>query len=165
MAFNIEKYNKVKKELEQKANLLNRMEQEMKAEKRKEDAARKIKVGAELIRIVRENNIETLDFANDISLLVGALTNNLILKRIHDQREFLRVEGDKRLNEWKLKNNKKGARRMNNIRPNPNPKKEGTADMMNRLNFYDTSFACLHFLMIDFDNDMQEMKRKKIFTR
>ena len=50
---------------------------------------------------------------------------------------------------------------MNNIRPNPNPKKEGTADMMNRLNFYDTSFACLHFLMIDFDNDMQEMKRKR----
>ncbi|WP_139775847.1 hypothetical protein, partial [Salmonella enterica] len=46
MAFNIEKYNKVKKELEQKANLLNRMEQEMKAEKRKEDAARKIKVNA-----------------------------------------------------------------------------------------------------------------------
>lgn len=35
MAFNIEKYNKVKKELEQKANLLNRMEQEMKAEKGK----------------------------------------------------------------------------------------------------------------------------------
>ncbi|HBX4823586.1 TPA: hypothetical protein MIR58_26720 [Klebsiella pneumoniae] len=35
--------------------------------------------------------------------------------------------------------------------------------MMNRLNFYDTSFACLHFLMIDFDNDMQEMKRKKDF--
>ncbi|EBS0857839.1 hypothetical protein IH715_23600 [Escherichia coli] len=52
---------------------------------------------------------------------------------------------------------------MNNIRPNPNPRKEGTADMMNRLNFYDTSFACLHFLMIDFDNDMQEMKRKKDF--
>jgi hypothetical protein len=57
MAFNIEKYNKVKKELEQKANLLNRMEQEMKAEKRKK-MQRKIKVGAELIRIVRENNIE-----------------------------------------------------------------------------------------------------------
>ncbi|MHB0400873.1 hypothetical protein [Klebsiella pneumoniae] len=110
MAFNIEKYNKVKKELEQKANLLNRMEQEMKAEKRKEDAARKIKLGAELIRIVRENNIETLDFANDISLLVGALTNNLILKRIHDQRDFLRNEGDKRLNEWKLKNNKKRSK-------------------------------------------------------
>ncbi|ECZ0650540.1 hypothetical protein F7431_22935 [Salmonella enterica] len=52
---------------------------------------------------------------------------------------------------------------MNNLRPNPNPRKEGTADMMNRLNFYDTSFACLHFLMIDFDNDMQEMKRKKDF--
>ncbi|ECU7967351.1 hypothetical protein BEU43_23300 [Salmonella enterica subsp. enterica serovar Tallahassee] len=52
---------------------------------------------------------------------------------------------------------------MNNIRPNPNPQREGTADMMNRLNFYDTSFACLHFLMIDFDNDMQEMKRKKDF--
>ena len=34
MAFNIEKYNKVKKELEQKANLLNRMEKEMKAEKK-----------------------------------------------------------------------------------------------------------------------------------
>lgn len=34
MAFNIEKYNKVK-ELEQKANLLTRMEQEMKAEERK----------------------------------------------------------------------------------------------------------------------------------
>ena len=50
---------------------------------------------------------------------------------------------------------------MNNIRPNPNPRNEGTADMMNRLNFYDTSFTCLHFLMIDFDNDMQEMKRKK----
>lgn len=54
---------------------------------------------------------------------------------------------------------------MNNLRPNPNPPREGTADMINRLNFYDTSFACLHFLMIDFDNDMQEMKRKKIFTR
>lgn len=52
---------------------------------------------------------------------------------------------------------------MNNIRPNPNPRKEGAADMMNRLNFYDTSFTCLHFLMIDFDNDMQEMKRKKDF--
>lgn len=52
---------------------------------------------------------------------------------------------------------------MNNIRPNPNPLKEGTADMMNRLSFHDTSFACLHFLMIDFDNDMQEMKRKKDF--
>ncbi|EBF1813838.1 hypothetical protein DHT87_20800 [Salmonella enterica] len=52
---------------------------------------------------------------------------------------------------------------MNNIRPNPNPQREGSADMMNRLNFYDTSFACLHFLMIDFDNDMQEMKRKKDF--
>ncbi|EKJ6333657.1 hypothetical protein PJS28_004433 [Salmonella enterica] len=52
---------------------------------------------------------------------------------------------------------------MNNIRPNPNPTREGTADMMNRLSFYDTSFACLHFLMIDFDNDMQEMKRKKDF--
>ena len=37
MAFNIDKYNKLKKELEQKANLLNRLEQEMKAEKRKED--------------------------------------------------------------------------------------------------------------------------------
>jgi hypothetical protein len=47
---------------------------------------------------------------NDISLLVGALTNNLILKRIHDQREFLKVEGDKRLNEWKLKNNKKRSK-------------------------------------------------------
>lgn len=110
MAFNIEKYNKLKKEIEQRANLLNRMEQEMKAEERKKEAARKIKVGAELIRIVRENNIETLDFANDISLLVGALTNNLILKRIHDQREFLKVEGDKRLNEWKLKNNKKRSK-------------------------------------------------------
>ncbi|WP_045446431.1 hypothetical protein [Citrobacter sp. S-77] len=52
---------------------------------------------------------------------------------------------------------------MNNIRPNPNPLREGSADMMNRLNFYDTSFTCLHFLMIDFDNDMQEMKRKKHF--
>ncbi|MCA6962347.1 hypothetical protein [Pectobacterium odoriferum] len=52
---------------------------------------------------------------------------------------------------------------MNNLRPNPTPRKEGTADMMNRLNFYDTSFTCLHFLMIDFDNDMQEMKRKKDF--
>ncbi|WP_445497088.1 hypothetical protein [Photorhabdus sp. SF281] len=52
---------------------------------------------------------------------------------------------------------------MNNIRPNLNTLHEGTADMMNRLNFYDTSFACLHFLMIDFDNDMQEMKRKKYF--
>ncbi|ECG3780614.1 hypothetical protein EXA83_15445 [Salmonella enterica subsp. enterica serovar Breukelen] len=52
---------------------------------------------------------------------------------------------------------------MNNIRPNPNPPREGTADMMNRLNFYDTSFSCLHFLMIDFDNDMQVMKRKKSF--
>ena len=52
---------------------------------------------------------------------------------------------------------------MNNIRPNLNPVREGTADMMNRLNFYDTSFTCLHFLMIDFDNDMQEMKRKKDF--
>ncbi|EKN3990191.1 hypothetical protein NUF37_002934 [Yersinia enterocolitica] len=52
---------------------------------------------------------------------------------------------------------------MNNIRPNPNPPREGTVDMMNRLNFYDTSFTCLHFLMIDFDNDMQEMKRKKDF--
>lgn len=52
---------------------------------------------------------------------------------------------------------------MNNLRPNPTPRKEGTADMMNRLNFYDTSFTCLHFLMIDFDNDMQEMKRKKYF--
>ncbi|MEY6122646.1 hypothetical protein WJE44_23330 [Salmonella enterica subsp. enterica serovar Corvallis] len=52
---------------------------------------------------------------------------------------------------------------MNNIRPNPNPQKEGAADMVNRLNFYDTSFTCLHFLMIDFDNDMQEMKRKKDF--
>lgn len=107
MAFNLDKYNKVKKELEQKANLLNRMEQEMKTEKRKEDAARKIKVGAELIRIVRENNNDELDFTADISLLVGALTNNLILKRIYDQREFLKVEGDKRINEWKLKNNKK----------------------------------------------------------
>ena len=107
MAFNLDKYNKVKKELEQKANLLNRMEQEMKTEKRKEDTARKIKVGAELIRIVRENNNDELDFTADISLLVGALTNNLILKRIYDQREFLKVEGDKRINEWKLKNNKK----------------------------------------------------------
>ncbi|WP_447766147.1 hypothetical protein [Enterobacter asburiae] len=44
-----------------------------------------------------------------------------------------------------------------------NSEREGTADMMNRLNFYDTSFACLHFLMIDFDNDMQQMKRKKDF--
>ncbi|EAR2555122.1 hypothetical protein LFW51_004427, partial [Salmonella enterica] len=52
---------------------------------------------------------------------------------------------------------------MNNLRPNPNPPREGTADMINRLNFYDTSFTCLHFLMIDFDNDMQEMKRKKDF--
>ncbi|AYH00265.1 hypothetical protein WN999_002327 [Yersinia enterocolitica] len=110
MAFNIEKYNKVKKELEQRANLLNRMEQEMKAEERKKEVARKIKVGAELIRIVRENNIETLDFSNDISLLVGSLTNNLILKRIYDQREFLKVEGDKRLNEWKLKNKKKRSK-------------------------------------------------------
>lgn len=110
MAFNIEKYNKLKKEIEQRANLLNRMEQEMKAEERKKDTTRKIKSGAELIRIVRENNIETLDFANGISLLVGALTNNLILKRIHDQREFLKVEGDKRLNEWKLKNNKKRSK-------------------------------------------------------
>jgi hypothetical protein len=65
--------------------------------------------------------------------LVGALTNNLILKRIYDQREFLRVEGDKRLNEWKLKIIKKGVKRMNNLRPNPNPPREGTADMMNRL--------------------------------
>ncbi|WP_447766149.1 hypothetical protein [Enterobacter asburiae] len=110
MAFNIEKYNKVKKELEQKANLLNRMEQEMKAEERKKDAARKIKVGAELIRIVRENGNDELDFTNDISLLVGALTNHMVLKRIYDQREFLRVEGDKRLNEWKLKNNKKRSK-------------------------------------------------------
>ncbi|HDG9787253.1 TPA: hypothetical protein PJH99_002834 [Raoultella ornithinolytica] len=52
---------------------------------------------------------------------------------------------------------------MNNLRPNPNPPREGAVDMMNRLNFYDTSFACLHFLMIDFDHDMQEMKRKKSF--
>lgn len=52
---------------------------------------------------------------------------------------------------------------MNNLRPNPTPPREGTADMINRLNFYDTSFTCLHFLMIDFDNDMQEMKRKKDF--
>ncbi|EHO9519757.1 hypothetical protein KNB90_003693 [Salmonella enterica] len=44
MAFNIDKYNKLKKELEQKANLLNRLEQEMKAEKRKEDTARKKKL-------------------------------------------------------------------------------------------------------------------------
>ena len=44
-----------------------------------------------------------------------------------------------------------------------NSEREGTADMMNRLNFYDNSFACLHFLMIDFDNDMQQMKRKKDF--
>ncbi len=110
MAFNIDKYNKVKKEIEQKANLLNRMEQEMKAEKRKEDAARKIKVGAELIRIVRENGNDELDFTNDISLLVGALTNHMVLKRIYDQREFLRAEGDKRLNEWKLKNNKKRSK-------------------------------------------------------
>ncbi|EMJ7264679.1 hypothetical protein V7946_001688 [Escherichia coli] len=44
MTFNIEKYNKVKKELEQKANLLTRMEQEMKAEERKKEAARKIKL-------------------------------------------------------------------------------------------------------------------------
>ncbi len=50
---------------------------------------------------------------------------------------------------------------MNNIRPNPNPKKEGTADMMNRLNFYDTSFACLHFLMIDFDNDIKVSERSR----
>ncbi|HBS0910268.1 TPA: hypothetical protein ACQZK6_005591 [Klebsiella pneumoniae] len=113
MAFNIDKYNKVKKELEQKANLLNRLEQEMKAEKRKEDTARKIKIGAELIRIVRENSKEVsdeLDFTNDLSLLVGALTNHMVLKRIYDQREFLRAEGDKRLNEWKLKNNKKRSK-------------------------------------------------------
>lgn len=82
----------------------------MKAEERKKDAARKIKVGAELIRIVRENGNDELDFTNDISLLVGALTNHMVLKRIYDQREFLRVEGDKRLNEWKLKNNKKRSK-------------------------------------------------------
>ncbi|ECW8619972.1 hypothetical protein RQR98_002804 [Salmonella enterica] len=113
MAFNIDKYNKLKKELEQKANLLNRLEQEMKAEKRKEDTARKIKIGAELIRIVRENSKEVsdeLDFTNDLSLLVGALTNHMVLKIIYDQREFLRAEGDKRLNEWKLKNNKKRSK-------------------------------------------------------
>ncbi|EKN3990190.1 hypothetical protein NUF37_002933 [Yersinia enterocolitica] len=113
MAFNIEKYNKVKKELEQKTNLLNRMEQGMRAEKRKADAAIKIKLGAELLRIVRENSIELsaeLDFSNDIPLLVGALTNNMVLKRIYDQREFLRAEGDKKLNEWKLKNNKKRSK-------------------------------------------------------
>lgn len=107
MAFNIEKYNKVKKELEQKANLLNRLEQEMKEEQRKEDTRRKIKAGAELIRIVRENNNDDLDFVNDVALLVGALTNHMVLKRIYDQRAFLRGEGDKRLNEWKLKNNRK----------------------------------------------------------
>lgn len=52
---------------------------------------------------------------------------------------------------------------MNSLRPDPDPPREGMADMINRLNFYDTSFTCLHFLMIDFDNDMQEMKRKKDF--
>ncbi|ENJ6922148.1 hypothetical protein AB1524_004608 [Salmonella enterica] len=110
MAFNIEKYNKVKKELEQKANLLNRMEQEMKAEKRKEDAARKIKAGAELIRIVRENNNDDLDFVNDVALLVGTLTNNQLLRKIHNEREYLREQGDKKINEWKLKNNKKRSK-------------------------------------------------------
>ncbi|MCO0018580.1 hypothetical protein MLR07_024805 [Escherichia coli] len=44
MAFNIEKYNKVKKELEQKANLLNRMEQEMKAEKFQKEAEERFKI-------------------------------------------------------------------------------------------------------------------------
>lgn len=107
MAFNIEKYNKVKKELEQKTNLLNRLEQERKADERKKDAARKIKVGAELMRIVRENKCDGLDFVNDISLLVGVLTNNQLLRKVSAEREYLRSEGDKRLNEWKLKNNRK----------------------------------------------------------
>lgn len=40
-------------------------------------------------------------------------------------------------------------------------KKEGTADKMKKLNFYDTSFHLLHFLMVDFDNDIKEAKKQK----
>uniref|UniRef100_UPI001BB04B66 hypothetical protein n=1 Tax=Kosakonia oryzendophytica TaxID=1005665 RepID=UPI001BB04B66 len=94
----------------QKANLLNRMEKEMKGEKRKEDSARKIKAGAELIIIVRENANEDLDLVNDSALLVGALTNNQLLRKIHNEREYVREQGDKKINEWKLKNNKKRSK-------------------------------------------------------
>lgn len=101
MGFNMEKYKKIERELEQKANLLNRLKQEKKTADRKAETRRKIILGGSIDLIDKKTSEEHLKFANDLPLLVGILTNNLLYKRIFDQADFLRDEGNKRLNEWK----------------------------------------------------------------
>jgi len=107
MGFNMEKYKKVERELEQKANLLNRLKQEKKTADRKAETRRKIVLGGTIDLVDKKTSEEYLKFANDLPLLVGILTNNLLYKRILDQADFLRNEGNKRLDEWKPKKKEK----------------------------------------------------------
>jgi len=109
MGFNIEKYKKIERELEQKANLLNRLKQEKKTADRKAETRRKIILGGTIDLVDKKTSEEYLKFANDLPLLVGILTNNLLYKRILEQADFLRGEGNKRLEEWKPKKKGKGG--------------------------------------------------------
>jgi len=111
MGFNMEKYKKVERELEQKANLLNRLKQEKKTADRKAETRRKIILGGTIDLVDKKTSEEYLKFANDLPLIVGILTNNLLYKRILEQADFLRGEGNKRLDEWKPKKKEKGEKK------------------------------------------------------
>jgi len=96
---NIEKVAKLEQEIQQRKELIKRMKSEDRTAARKAEAKRKIELGGVIDMIDKINAGQYPALALDVSLLIGALTNDLIMKRVAAQADFLRVEGDKRTNE------------------------------------------------------------------
>lgn len=97
----VEKVAKLEKEIEQKKEQIKRMKSEERTAARKAEAKRKIELGGVIDMIDKINAGQYPAMALDVSLLIGALTNDMIMKRVAAQADFLRVEGDKRTNERK----------------------------------------------------------------
>lgn len=98
-AVNKEKLEKLEKEVAQKTERIKRMKQVERTVKRKEETRRKVVLGGvvDMIDKINAGNYPVL--ALDMPLLVGLLTNDMIMKRAAAQADFLRGEGDKRIKE------------------------------------------------------------------
>ncbi|HDY6828999.1 TPA: hypothetical protein RRD46_005489 [Klebsiella pneumoniae] len=98
-AVNKEKLEKLEREVAQKTERIKRMKQVERTAKRKEETRRKVVLGGVVDMIDKINNGQYPALALDVPLLVGLLTNDLLMKRVNAQADFLRGEGEKRINE------------------------------------------------------------------
>lgn len=98
-AVNKEKLEKLEREVAQKTERIKRMKQVERTAKRKEETRRKVVLGGVVDMIDKINAGSYPALAHDVPLLVGLLTNDLLMKRVAAQADFLRGEGEKRINE------------------------------------------------------------------